>query len=1014
MNPERWEQIRDLLHSAMQMDPTERSAFLEQECSNDPALRQEMDNLLAAEGELPSSFLQSPALTQVAADLGSSGSGMLAPGTKLGPYAVLALIGAGGMGEVYRARDTRLDRTVAVKVIPAHLSSDPERRQRFEREARAISSLQHPNICTLHDVGSQDGMDYLVMEYLEGETLAERLEKGRLSLDLTLLYATEVADALAAAHGRGVVHRDLKPGNIFITMHGESKVLDFGLAKLEQAKLSPDIPAAILGNGRAITRPGSPMGTVAYMSPEQARGEELDGRTDIFSLGAVLYEMATGESPFPGKTSAIVFKAILDETPPAPSEVVPGLPQQLDQIVAKALKKERDLRYQSAAFLRGDLSRLKRDAESTRVTTRVQTAATRRSGILWKVIGAVAFTLVVIVLGVYHTPNGRTKLIDTDTIVLADFTNTTGDPVFDDTLKQGLTIQLEQSPFLSIVSEDRIQQTLRLMNQTADIRLTPKIAREVCQRTQSAAVLESSIAQVGTEYLLVLKAVSCAGGRTLASTEAHTNDKSQILRALNKVSAEIRNKLGESLSTVEKYDAPVEQVTTSSLEALLAYSQGRKAFLAEDFDGAVRHFRRAISLDGDFAMAYAALGTTYFDGGEQTLGAQSLTKAYELHDRVSEREKFYIEAYYHYFITGNFDKARKVCDMWAQAYPRDPMPSNRLANIYGALGRRDEALVAALQSNHLAQDTLSNANLVFNYYMLNQFGEARAVADEARKRGLDSSDLRAHLYSLAFAQNDPTGMADQLAWFASRPGGDEFLDFEADTAVYAGQLSRARELARRARASAQQQGDRETAATSQALEARREALLGNATQAKVGAEAALRLTVGRDVRYVAAMALAIAGETRKAQSITEELNRQYPEGTIVQGNFLPTLRGKLALAHKDVVKAIDLLKAATPGELGDNLIPLQPVYVRGEAYLAARRGSEAAAEFQKIMDHRQIVQNDVIGALARLGLARAYALQGNTAKARTQYQDFLTLWKDADPDVPVLKQAKAEYAKLSE
>src|ERR1700739_2228694 len=769
MNPERWRQIRELLTSAMEMEPAQRAEFLRERCSSDQELRREVERLLSVEGKISSDFLGSDALEEAASRVISRGDdSSLPPGTMLGPYEVEALLGAGGMGEVFRARDTRLDRTVAIKVHPGTMSPDPLRRQRFEREARAISALQHPNICTLYDVGMQGKVQYLVMEYLEGETLAARLLKGRLPLDLTLRYATEVADALELAHKRGIIHRDLKPGNIFLTTHGEGKVLDFGLAKLEGAHPAENAPTTLTSDAKSLTPPGAAVGTVAYMSPEQARGEELDSRTDIFSLGAVLYEMATGRSAFPGKTSAIVFKAILDQTPLEPTRVVPSLPLQLNQIVAKALEKDRALRYQNAIDLRADLQRLKRDSESARVTPRLQTTRKAKFSKPGKVIAFLAVVLGAIFLSGYLYFRRPTKLTDKDTIVIGDFDNATGDPVFDDALKQALTVELEQSPFLSVVPEDHVQQTIRLMSLKPGTRLTPNIAREVCQRNQGAAVLEGSITQVGTQFLLLIKAVNCVSGQTLSSTQAQANDKSHILEALNKVSAEIRTKLGESLSTVEKYSTPAEQATTSSLEALQAYTEGRKAMEAEEFTTGVSFCNRAINLDPNFAMAYAALGTAYYDVDEEELAAKNLKKAYELREHVSERERFYIESHYHAYVTFNLEKSSEVYEHWAQAYPRDPGAFG-ISLDYGGLRYYDQALAEDLKANRLAPSGRLYANIVFDYLALNRFAEARAAADEALKRNFDSYSLRAHLYTLAFLERNETGMAQQVAWAAGKP-----------------------------------------------------------------------------------------------------------------------------------------------------------------------------------------------------------------------------------------------------
>ena len=612
------------------------------------------------------------------------------------------------------------------------------------------------------------------------------------------------------------------------------------------------------------------------------------------------------------------------------------------------------------------------------------------------------------------------KLTDKDTIVLADFSNTTGDTVFDGTLRQGLSVQLEQSPFLSLVSEEQIQQTLRLMGRAPDVRLTPQIAREICQRTGSTAVLNGSIAQIGTQYSLILKAVKCSDGESLTSTEAHSSDKSHVLDVLAKAASEIRNKLGESLSTVQKFDTPLQQATTSSLEALQAYSLGMKIIARGDSAAAVPFFQRAIRLDPNFALAYTVLGVSYSNLKESSLASENMRKAFELREHVSEPEKLHIEAQYYGSTIGDLEKARETCELWAQTYPRDVVPRDLLGIIYGALGQHDKSLAEFRETLRLQpKNGQLYASSVSAFLYLNRFEEARATAEEAKRKNLDSHGLHRRLYMLAFLQNDAAGMAQQVAWSADKPGvEDVLLGFEADTAAHSGRLEKARMSSRQAVAAAERVEEHETAAGYEAAAALREALFGNPVEARERAEAALLLSNGRDVQYGAASALALTGDVVRAQALTDDLGKRFPEVTIVRFNYLPTLEAQLALSRNDASKALETLQAAAPYELGVNGAPsgflpaMYPFYVRGEAYLAAHQGSEAAVEFQKILDHRGIVLNCPIGALAHLQLARAYAMQGDTTKAKAAYQDFLTLWKDADPDIPILIAAKAEYAQL--
>ena len=609
------------------------------------------------------------------------------------------------------------------------------------------------------------------------------------------------------------------------------------------------------------------------------------------------------------------------------------------------------------------------------------------------------------------------KLTDKDTVVLADFANPTGDPVFDGALRQGLSSQLEQSPFLNLLSDERIAQTLSLMAQPKDSRLTHALAREVCQRTASAAVLNGTIAQVGTQYLLTLKAINCSNGESLGSAEAQATDKNHVLDALGEVASIIRNQLGESLASVQKYDAPAENVTTPSIEALKAYSLGYQAMIVKsDYAAAITLFQRAISLDPNFAMAHARMGTSYSNLNETVRAAESVRRAYELRERASEREKLYIASHYELLVTGNLEAARRVYELSAQTYPRDA-PLNNLGLIYSELGDFDKALAAYENVLKVSPGTGNRyANLVSGYLQLNRLDEAKAAAREAQAHNIDSPEIHLNLYWVYFLQHDAAGMERETSEMMGKPGyEDQMLNHEADTALYHGQLAKARVLTRDAVDSAQRGDEKEAAALYQAAAAVREALVGEMDLVKQQAHAALVLSNARDVEALLAIALEMAGDSAQATRLANNLGKRFPEDTIVQFNYLPAIHAAALLRGSDDAKATGAL-AAGPYELGGNLetltFVLYPVYLRGEAYLAAKQGTAAAAEFQKILDHPGAVRSEPIGALARLELGRAFALSGDKTRAKTAYQEFLTLWKDADPDIPVLKQAKAEYSKM--
>jgi serine/threonine protein kinase/tetratricopeptide (TPR) repeat protein len=929
-------------------------------------------------------------------------------------YRALEVIGGGGMGLVYRAEDLKLGRSVALKFLPEELGDDLKARERFEREAKAVSALNHINICTVHDFDEYEAHPFIAMELLQGKTLRDHLAEGRFRLTQAegLEIAIQIASGLEAAHEKGIIHRDIKPANIFITEKNVAKILDFGVAKVLEAN-EPEVAAAAASEAssstphdRTLTRTGIKLGTAGYMSPEQVRGEPLDARTDIFSFGLVLYEMATGERAFTGETEAILHDAIQHREPRPVRDLAPEISPKLETGIRKCLEKDRDQRFQTTAEAREWLV-LAHDSRP------------RSSRTLWLAVIAPLLAVIAIIVGmVYRHTHPKAELTHKDTIVIADFANSTGEPVFDSTLKQGLAIQLEQSPVLSVLSDRRVAETLKLMKRPSDELLTQEVAREVCLRTNSGVLVVGSISRIGEHYLVGVRAAECASGDSIASAETEAGSRDEVLKALGDTGNELRQKLGESLASVQKLSLPLEEATTSSLAALQSFSLGAKIRREKGGSAALPYLIRAVELDPNFARAYEELGMAYENSGHYDLTTQYLTKAFEMKEHVAPYDRFVIEANYYNDVIEDLPRASQIYQQWISTYPNAFSARNNLGNLYGQMGRWEESATETSASFRLMPDNGHSAiNSMGAYIALDRLDEAKAVFEAARSHNVDFGELHEQRYHLAFVQKDAAAMQEQLAWAKGDSDGYWILYCQSETESYHGHLAQARILSQESELAVSRLGNQNILAFWLADEALMEAEIGDAVRARRTAERSLAVLRKTGMELFAPMVTAEVAYARSGavpvsiRSFVSKHTQAFPSDTLLQNYWLPTMQAAVAISNRNPRQAIEALSVVDPYELSGNW-RLYPIYIRGIAYLKLREGQQAAHEFQKLLNHPGIVVNQVWGALAHLQLARAQEMMGDKDAASKSYQDFLTLWKDADPDIPIYKQAKAEYAKL--
>ncbi len=933
-------------------------------------------------------------------------------GRKVSHYRVLDVIGGGGMGMVFKAEDLKLGRLVALKFLPEEMASEAAALKRFEREAQTASTLNHPNICTIYEIEEHEGQPFIAMELLQGNNLRDHLSASKqqpLPVPELLGISAQICDGLQAAHDKGIIHRDIKPANIFLCNSGTVKILDFGLAKLAGSDLALESAEAVSTTERAapsieslkeaLTRTGTTAGTAGYMSPEQVRHEELDTRSDLFSFGLVLYEMACGQRAFTGQTLVDVHEAILHQNPARARVRNPVLPRSLDLVLAKALEKDRDRRYRSATALKDDLERITREVHPARRWTRRALAA---SALL--AVGALS-------LWRYEARRHHITLAPTDTIVLADVDNRTGDPVFSDALNTALRYELEQTPYLNLLELDKAYATIGQLKLAPTTKITPEIARQICGRTNSKMVISDSIADAGNRYHLEIRALDCKSGATLAEEGTDISARNQVVHELGATAVRLRRKLREPPESLARFNQPLEDATSASLEALQTGAEGVNLFLAGNAEGALKLYQQAVELDPNFALTHGRMGAAYLFLGNTELSAASYTRAYQLRDRLTEKDRLNTEITYYGRVTGDWEKEYPSVLRLLEIFPRDVFAHANLRAAFVHLGQPDRAADEAVENARLQPSPYYFGSAIQSIRLASRFNEAKSWLAKADALKLDTSLIRRERLIVAFATGDRDNVEKILKEEERGSYQEDFLHEHSLIEIQQGRFHSAERLRLQALGRTSKASNADWWVVLSALE---DAEVGKDVQARRYESKAAGSPLDRNNKIALALALARSGRTAEAGRLADQISAERPEDTLVQYYFIPTIRAAIKLRQHDPAAAIDLLRGTAKYDLAftGSFESVYPAYIRGLAYVGIGDGQSAEVQFQKLIDNPGFSVRHVIGPLAWLQLGRAQRLMGDNAAARKSYEEFLSIWKDADADVPVYQQAKAEYAQL--